>query len=372
MFDRKPCVFLVGQTYQILFNTLERGIAWVEIAGEKYPDEKGGLLRSETTVHRACVPCGKLDAAREYAVCFRSLPERRPYYPELGPLEREVYRFRPIDWSDGLQLMMIGDTHSCVAEGIATAGHFGDRLDLLVMNGDIPAESKTEQDVLAVYDIAGGVTGGERPVLFVRGNHDTRGRFAVEFLDFIGTDGGNTYFTFRTGRLWGIVLDGGEDKWDDNVEYGGIVGCQPFRRRQTEFLRRVIADKEKEYAAPGVETRLAFCHVPFMTGLMGHDKQFDIEQELYAEWTRLLGEMGIDLMLCAHQHRLFTYPAGSPGLRYGARFPVIVGTEPHFPQRGDTRPSIGTAVTIDGAGIRAVFTDGRGQASPAMELPLHT
>ena len=368
MFDRKPCVFLVGQTYQIIFNTLERGIAWVEVGGAQYPDEKGGLMRSETTVHRAVVPCAALDESREYTVCFRALPERRPYYPELGPEEREVYPFRPVDWSDGAQLMMIGDTHSCVEEGIATGRHFGDKLDLLVMNGDIPAESKTERDVLAVFDIAGGVTGGERPVLFIRGNHDTRGKFAVEFLDFIGTDQGNTYFTFRTGSLWGIVLDCGEDKWDDSVEYGGIVRCAPFRRRQREFLRRVLAEKEKEFAAPGVRTRLAFCHVPFMTDLMGLDKKFDIEQELYAEWTALLNGMGIDLMLCAHHHQLATYPAGDAGLRYGAAFPVIVGTEPHFPSSPDFRPSLGTAVTIDEGGIHAVFADGRGRTLPAMEL----
>ena len=76
MFDKKACVYVVGRDYQILFNTTEHGIAWVEVGGEVYPDEKNGLLRSETLIHRAVVPMDKLDAAREYTVCFRALPER--------------------------------------------------------------------------------------------------------------------------------------------------------------------------------------------------------------------------------------------------------------------------------------------------------
>ncbi len=372
MFDRKPCVYLVGNTYQIVFNTDCAGIAWVEVGGETYPDERNGLMRSETTVHRAVVPCDKLDAAGGYSVCFRPLPERRPYWPQLGALEWQSYAFRPVDWRDGLQLYHIADAHSHIDEVVETARWFGDRLDLLVMNGDIPAESKTEKDVLAVFDIAGGVTGGERPVLFARGNHDTRGKYALEFTDFIGTDEGRTYFTFRAGALWGIVLDCGEDKLDTSEEYGGIVCCEPFRRRQTAFLKRVIENRRDEFEAEGVRLRLAVCHVPFMTDLMAEaGDKFDIERERYAEWTALLNEMGLDLMLCGHQHRLYTFRPGDARMRYGANFPVVVGSMPQFFKPEDNRQNrfVGAAIEARDGRITAAYTDNLGWTEDALTIP---
>lgn len=369
MFDKKACVYVVGHEYQIVFNATEHGIAWVEVGGEVYPDEKNGLMRSETLVHRVSVPMEKLDAARGYDVCFRALPERKPYWPELGETERCHYDFRPVDWSDGLQVYHIADAHSHAQEAIETGRYFGDQLDLLILNGDIPAESKTEQDVLSVFDMTGGITGGERPVLYVRGNHDTRGKYAVEFTDFIGTDEGRTYFTFRLGSVWGIVLDCGEDKLDTSVEYGGIVSCHTFRKRQTEFLKRVLAQADQEFNAPGVTRRIAVCHVPFMTDLMAGNAIFDIEKDIYAEWTALLNQMGIELMLCGHEHKLHTFMPGDARLRYGASFPVLVGAQPFFwAKEGDSNRLIGTALTIDDTGIRADYTDNRGWHDAALTL----
>ena len=370
MFDKKACVYVVGRDYQILFNTTEHGIAWVEVGGEVYPDEKNGLLRSETLIHRAVVPMDKLDAAREYTVCFRALPERKPYWPVLGETEKQTYAFQPVDWNRPVHIYHVADAHSHAQEAIETGSFFGDALDLLVMNGDIPAESKTEQDILSVFDMIGGITNGTRPVIYVRGNHDTRGRYAEEFTDYIGTDAGNTYFTFRLGRLWGIALDCGEDKLDTSEEYGGIVSCHRFRQRQTEFLKRVLENADHEYNAPGVERRFAICHVPFMTELMANSgDKFDIEREIYAEWTRELNKMGLDLMLCGHEHKLFTFMPGDEKLRYGASFPVLVGSQPFFFRDApDPHRFIGTALTVGADGIHAEFTDNRGWHEHAMDL----
>lgn len=368
MFDRKPCVYLVGDSYQIVFNTDCFGIAWVEAGGEVYPDEKNGLMRSETTVHRAAVPTRVLDAAREYTVCFRALPERKPYWPQLGPVEKQRYCFRPVDWQDGLQLLHVADAHSHVSAAVQAGQFVRDRMDLLIMNGDIPAESKTERDVLAVFDIAGGITGGERPVVFARGNHDTRGKYALEFTDFIGTDEGRTYFTFRTGSLWGVVLDCGEDKLDGSEEYGGLVCCHPFRRRQTDFLRRVLENRSAEFEAPGVKTRLAVCHVPFMTDLLG-EKKFDIEQEVFAEWTALLNEMGIDLMLCGHLHTLHTLLPGDAHLRYDTNFPVLVGSMPLFSREKPEEDRLTCAeVEITDRMIHCDFVDSAGDRQEGLRL----
>lgn len=331
MLYRDPCVFIVDRQYQIIFNTLEYGIAWVDIGGRQYRDSEGGLMRSETLVHRVNVPMEALDTAREYTVCFRALPERRSYFPDLGDLNKRTYAFRPVDFSDGLQISMLSDTHSHIEIPSKAAEYFGDKLDLLFMVGDIPAESKQMSDLMAIYDILGNVTGGHIPVVFARGNHDFRGKYALDLTKYIGTRNGHTYFTFRVGSLWGIVLDCGEDKDDSHEEYGGVVDCHAMRMDETAFLQSVIGNAQNEYLAPGVETRVCLCHIPFPSRLMDEvEPIFNIEQDIYSRWVGMLNEMRLNAMLCGHMHKLSVSTAAEHRLRMGAQFPVIAAAAPAF------------------------------------------
>ena len=91
MLYRDPCVYIVEHEYQIVFNCLEKGIAWVQGGDRYFRDSTCGLMRSEELVHRICVPMEYLDKACEYTVFFRALPERRPYFPELGKTEQRKY-----------------------------------------------------------------------------------------------------------------------------------------------------------------------------------------------------------------------------------------------------------------------------------------
>ena len=371
MFRERPCVYLVGREYQIVFNTDEYGIAWAEVDGERFPDESNGLLISESRVHRCPVPAEKLDRAGRYRVCFRSLPERRPYWPKLGETEWAEFAFRPA-LGDELDICHVADSHSRVDEVVSSVLASGVP-DLLILNGDIPAESKTEADLMSIFAVAGGVTGGERPVVYVRGNHDLRGRLAAELIRYIGTDQGRTYYTFRTGGLWGIALDCGEDKLDTSEEYGGIVCCAPLRRRQIAFLRDVIVRREREYAAPGVNLRVGICHVPFMTSLQSGQEIFDIERDVYGQWTELLNGMGLDLMLTGHMHTLHSIRPGDEAMRYGCNFPVIVGSLPKFVRNGEEGVSrfVCARVRTKAGGYRVDFEDNLSWSERAMDYERH-
>lgn len=361
MLYRDPCVFAVGRDYQIAFNTLEFGIAWVEVGGKSYRDSQNGLMRSETLIHKVTVPMAELDAAQSYRICFRALPERRPYFPELGPLQTADYPFRPVDFSHDVHAYMLADTHSRVDAPCRAASYWGDQLDLLILNGDIPAESKTPEDIRAIYDITSNLTGGQLPVIFARGNHDYRGRLATDLPQYIGTRDGHTYFTFRIGCLWGICLDCGEDKNDSDVEYGGLVDCHDMRLRETEYLKDVIARANEEYLAPGVTLRVAFCHLPFTTKHVEcGDPKFNIEVDIFAQWTELLNQMRLSAMFCGHTHRLDVVRPGDPEMRMPANFPVIIGSEPLRP--GQTDPNypgaefVGTAITLTPKTACHIFT----------------
>ena len=361
MLYRDPCVFAVGREYQIAFNTTEFGIAWIEAGGRAYRDSRNGLMRSETLIHKVSIPMDVLNAARTYRVCFRALPERRPYFPELGPLQTKDYPFQPVDFSHDVHAYMLADTHSRIDAPCRAASCFGDQLDLLILNGDIPAESKAAEDIRAIYDITSRVTGGQLPVVFARGNHDYRGRLATELPDYIGTRNGETYFTFRIGCLWGICLDCGEDKDDADAEYGGLVDCHDMRLAETAYLKDVIRRAGEEYLAPGVTLRLAVCHLPFTTKQVEiGDPKFNIEVELFAEWTELLNQLHLDAMLCGHMHRLDIVRPGDAEMRMPANFPVYIGSEPIRPDRPDPKfpgaSFVGTALTLTPTSLTCEFT----------------
>ena len=324
MLYRDPCVYLVEEEYQIVFNAEEKGVAWVEIGGESWRDSQGGLMRSETLVHRVSVPQAALDAAGAYTVCFRALPERRPYFPELGVEERYPYCFQPAPENGALRILLMADTHSMVEEPTAAAAAAGD-FDLLALCGDIPAESKQLSDIRAIFDVTSDVTHGEKPVIFAQGNHDYRGRLATELGEYVGRREGCSWYTFRIGPVWCVVLDCGEDKLDSQVEYGGTICCHAFRLRETAFLRRVIANAKDEYEAPGVRLRLVVAHNPFSQVL---EPPFDIEQDLYREWCQLIKEsIHPQLMLCGHIHRRYISLPGSQYDQLGQPCPMIVCSE---------------------------------------------
>ena len=153
-----------------------------------------------------------------------------------------------------------------------------------------------------------------------------RGIYAENISEYTPVENGNSYFTFRLGSLWGVVLDCAEDKVDGHEEYAHTVCCSDFRRRQTAFLERIIERAEEEYQADGVQNRLVICHNPFTRQLK---PPFDIEKELYTKWAELLRlHVKPDLMICGHLHTLETRPVGHDADHYGQPCPTVIGGRP--------------------------------------------
>jgi hypothetical protein len=80
------------------------------------------------------------------------------------------------------------------------------------------------------------------PLVYVRGNHDTRGSFARHLLDYFPTDTGRYYYSFNHAGVAFLVLDGGEEKGDENVEYAGLVEFEPYLRQEVQWLARQIEE----------------------------------------------------------------------------------------------------------------------------------
>lgn len=315
-----PAVFAVENTYQIMVPVDRPSLFRVKVGDKYYYDEANGILRSLCSIHRVTVPAAELDRCGAYTVCERVLIDRKPYFPESEEETETVFRFYPLP-AGRFTAFHIADAHNAITAPVKAALAKGVP-DLLILNGDILNHSGDEAQFDNLYEICEQITKGERPVLFSRGNHDLRGLYAERFAEYTPQIRGNTYYSFRIGSLWGIVLDCGEDKDDVHAEYGHTVACHPFRERETEFLRSELA--KKEYADPGVTHRLIVVHNPFTHRC---HPPFDIEDGIYTEWADLL--KGIpDLILAGHTHTLEVLLPGCEKDNRHQPCPVLIGARP--------------------------------------------
>lgn len=346
-----PAVFAVGTDYQIMFPVKGEVLAWIQVGNNSYYDASNGVMRSSSLVHRITVPMVVLDKAGTYTVCLRPVRRRKPYFTKTGPVEEHTFSFTPVPERNA-RAYHISDAHNLIQQPLAAARAFG-KLDFLILNGDIIDHCGSPGKFANIYQICATLTGGSVPVVFARGNHDMRGKYAENFADFTPNQQGNTYYSFRLGSIWGVVLDCGEDKRDDSSEYGGTVACHPFRQRQTAYLQTLIEQAETEYAAPGVRTRLVVCHVPFT---QRDEPPFDIEEDIYRRWCELLRDhIKPQLMICGHTHQAQIRYPGHETDTYGQSCPVVIASG-----FDDRKYWTGCGLIFGDGQAEAVFTDSRG------------
>lgn len=351
-----PAVFAVGEQYQIITYARSEILLSVRINGKEYSDHSNGILRSLNRIHKVLVPIKELDRAREYTVCYRRIIERKPYFPTTEEPVEATFRFYPVRADGNIRIYQLSDTHGEFSNAAKAAGYFGDEIDLLVLNGDILDHSGRIENFDLIYRFCETITKGEHPCVFSRGNHDLRGIYAEKLADYTPTRNGASYYTFRLGRLWGMVLDCGEDKPDSHAEYGYTVACHTFREEETEYLKHVIRNAEKEYLAEGVEYRMIVSHVPFS---YINVPPFDIEKELYAEWLRLIKEqIQPHIMLSGHLHALLAEAPGGKLDSHGLQpCPVFVSGCAVPDANGKHIDFIGGAVTLEEKQIECCFTN---------------
>ncbi len=175
------------------------------------------------------------------------------------------------------------------------------------------------------YKIASEIARGEIPCIISRGNHDLRGFGSENLAKYMPGDGEKSYYTFKTGCIWGMLVDTGEDKDDNHPEYGGTVCCHDFRIEQKKMIQNTIKNAENEYAQEGIKYKFIVSHVPFT---FKRREPFDIERELYSDWSKLIKDnIKPDIMLCGHTHKACVSKCGSEYDDLGQPCTVIVGSD---------------------------------------------
>ena len=199
-----PSVYAFRDFYRIFACFNCPALVWVRVGEKTYYDHSNGVLRSNSPIHSVEVPMEELDRAREYTVCYRKIIERKVYYPTSEDTVEVTFAFRPVTGYP-IRIYQLSDVHNLTDVALRAGVFWGDDIDLLIFNGDLPDHCASIERLEVIYDLASAITHGEVPVIFSRGNHDLRGSFAEHFSENTPTAHGLPYFTFRLGPIWGMA-----------------------------------------------------------------------------------------------------------------------------------------------------------------------
>ena len=331
-----PYLQNVGETEAtVMWMTNRDAVSWVEIApddekhfyAEERPQFYQTLFGKKTigTVHAVRVTGLKKGTKYRYRIFSKEVTEMGPYSIQYGKMaasnvySRKPYVFRTLDCTgDKTRFAMVNDIHADTATFARLVDNVKDEpLDFMFFNGDMLSHMSSEQQLIDGFlDKSVELFATDLPMFYARGNHETRGLFSPEFIRYFPTSTGKPYYAFRQGPAFFIVLDGGEDKPDSDIEYFGLAQFDRYREEEADWLREVV-NSEAFKSAP---VKIAVMHVP-PVGSTWHG-----QLEVKKHFVPILNEAGIRVMLCAHLHRFEMIESG----KEGCQFPILVNSHKHI------------------------------------------
>jgi lysophospholipase L1-like esterase len=172
--------------------------------------------------------------------------------------------------------------------------------------------------------------GANKPIIYVRGNHDTRGAFAKRLaylFDLPNLDPARPWgdeqwqFTLRAGPVALLALDTGEDDDDSTpaASYKNPNLWQQVRQRQASWLPQAIADQTMK----SPPWRVLLTHIPLYNSPWCSARSRTL-------WTPVLRDWQPDLALSGHDHQwrpAQPVPQGVPWPSLTGGGPAMSGAE---------------------------------------------
>ena len=327
-----PYLKMVGENeVSIVWVTNKKAQSWVEIApndslnfyAETRPQFYETLFGRKVsgTVHKVKVSGLEKGTTYRYRVFSKEILDEQPYLITYGAVaSTSVYGRAPLTFTtldpnkETVRFSVVNDIHAdndklkTLLQDVKKG-----QTDFVLFNGDMVSHLDSEKDLFDGFmNTSVKLFASEIPFYFSRGNHETRGVYASRYIDYFPTSTGKPYYSFRQGPVFFVVLDGGEDKPDNDIEYLGTAAFDLYREEQAAWLKQVT-ESEEFRAAP---FKIAVIHVPPIRdtwhGPLHTNKLF----------VPILNAAGIDLMLCGHLHRYFYVEAGEEN----CDFPVLINS----------------------------------------------
>lgn len=306
-------------------------VGWVELAPDdgsnfyntsrpQYFDATNGV-KNTSLIHTVKISGLKPGTRYRYRVYAKEVLNHQGVEVTYGPVAAtDVYGAKPLVFTTNdrnkpeTSFVMINDIHGRTADipALLKIGGY-DSKDLVIFNGDMLTQLRGEEELFTGFmDVSIDLFAKEIPMYYARGNHETRGLFATSFQHYFNPEEPHLYYLLRQGPICFVVLDGGEDKPDSDIEYSGITDYDHYRSEQAAWLAEAL--KSKDYTE--AKFKVVICHMPPGPKGLWHG-----QQEVLDKFVPLLNEAGADVMLSGHLHRTINCDA-TPQVR----FPVVINS----------------------------------------------
>ena len=315
----------------IMWVTDVDALSWVEVAPEDskhfYYKERPKFFQTCNgkrvigTLHQVRVTGLEPGKKYRYAVASKEVIEQKGNRISYGNIvSTNVYRkgaqiiptLNPK--KESIEFVVMNDVHAKNEKMEAYLTHCFDKskTDMVIFNGDMVSSFPTEETIFKGFlDTAVKNFASDVPFFYVRGNHETRGKYGTKFMDYFPTTTGKPYYSFVHGNTFFLMLDGGEDKPDNNIEYYETAAYDAYRVEEAEWLKKVVESEEFKNA----KHRIVFLHMPPVEGhKMWHGTRHI--QELFLP---ILNKANISVMLCGHVHK-YSFHTNQ------AAFPIVVNS----------------------------------------------
>ncbi|TCC99139.1 metallophosphoesterase [Pedobacter hiemivivus] len=315
---------ITGDSAVIRWITDQPASSWIQY-GENTPELKVlpvadlGLIAANKRVHEVTITGLKPGTRYTYHVCSRQIVDFQPYKMTWGEtISSEVFHFASAKPEAAeASWLVFNDIHDRPASFAHLFKLNGkDPFDFVFLNGDMFDYQTDEKQIIDnLLTPITSLFASEKPFFYARGNHETRGKYAREFPDYFSNPGNQYYFSFTQGPVHIIVLDTGEDKEDEHVEYSQLVAFDQYREQQAQWLEQEL----QKHAFLNAPFRVVMMHIPVFHSGEGHGARHC--RELF---NPMFNNAGIDLMICGHTHRYGVHAADSSTHNY----PLIIGGGP--------------------------------------------
>ncbi|MDO4558971.1 MAG: metallophosphoesterase [Planctomycetia bacterium] len=362
-----PYLQITGQNEMtVCFVTDQDALGQVEFSeGESLGEDPSVVyeshhgLRQNRRIFRVPLKNLKPDTSYTYQVRAKQITKQAPYKVEFGPqITDGPYTFRtlasPVPGAGKddviLRFLVFNDIHDRYGTFDQLWSQVRDEpVDLIIMNGDILADPTSEQAIFSGLKRYAQEFASRIPMVYVRGNHETRGPLATSFREYFAYPDEPFYFDFSDAGVRFVILDFGEDKPDTEPVYAGLCDFDAMRTEEATWL----ADAVKKPEFTDAVSQIVICHSPTHPWDGWHGMK-----EIRDRFAPILNGSGVDLYIAGHTHRALIvradeYPKGDDAVPN--RYAIATGDGP------DEKRAVVQVFTVYGDGhthVKQVKTDG--------------
>lgn len=238
------------------------------------------------------------------------------YFAATDVFSKDPLRFTTLDTSKPeTSFVVINDLHERDSLFLPYAKYSNlDQRDMVIFNGDMMNSFRADSVYFKGFmDTAVKLFASEKPLYYVRGNHETRGAMAEYFHDYTCPRQSQLYFTWQQGPVFFIALDTGEDKPDDDIEYYGFNQYDAYRSEEAKWLQEVVNSEAYKKA----KYHVVIAHIPPAMDKSAWHGEIEVRQKFIP----ILNDARVDLMICAHTHRFSYHPHAE-----GINFPLVINS----------------------------------------------